>query len=284
MLETIHLNGVDLVVEHTGPEGAPLFVGHHGAPGMSSHAEPRRAFGKLDRWFRVVTHDARGSGDSTWQGPYTHEQWTADIDALREHFGAEKLIMAGGSYGGFLSLEYALAYPDRVRALVLRDTAGRSYDAEAKRNALARAKEFPWLTPELVERALGGNFRDNDEFRELFGAIQPLYDRNYDPVKGAERLRNMKLNHHADNFAFSYNLKKYDVRDRLHEIRVPVLITVGRHDWITPVEASEELHELLPNSELVIFENSGHSPQIEEHDAWFATVVAFLRKHALIED
>lgn len=206
------------------------------------------------------------------------------MDALREHFGAEQLVMAGGSYGGFLSLEYALAYPDRVRALVLRDTAGRSYDAEAKQNALARAKDFPWLTKEVVDRALGGSFKDNDEFRELFGAIQPLYDVNYDPVAGAERLKNMKLNHLADNYAFSYNLPNYNILDRLGEIKVPVLITVGRHDWITPVEASEELHSLLPNSELVIFENSGHSPQIEEHDAWFATVVNFLRKHDLIQD
>lgn len=282
MLETIEINGIDLVVAHSGPEDAPLFLAHHGAPGMSTHAEPRRAFGKLDEWFRVVTHDARGSGDSTWAGPYTHEQWTADVDALRQHFGAEQLVMAGGSYGGFLSLEYALAYPDRVRALVLRDTAARDYGEEAKQNALARAKDFPWLTPELVERALGGSFESNDEFRELFGAIQPLYDVNYDPVKGAERLKAMKLNYLADNYAFSHNLPNYDIRDRLHEIKVPVLITVGRHDWITPVEASEELHGLLPNSELVIFENSGHSPQIEEHDAWFAAVTDFLRKHGLI--
>lgn len=282
MLETIRINGADLVVEHTGPTGAPLLLAHHGAPGLSSHSEPRRAFGKLDQWFRVVTHDARGSGESSWEGPYTHEQWTADVDALREHFGADQLIMAGGSYGGFLSLEYALAYPERIRALILRDTAARSYDEEAKQNALKRAEEFPWLTPELVERALGGSFRDNDEFRELFGAIQPLYDVNWDPVAGAERLKNLKLNHLADNYAFSHNLPNYDIRNRLSEIRVPVLITVGRHDWITPVEASEELHALLPDSELVIFENSGHSPQIEEHDAWFAAVLSFLERRGLL--
>lgn len=176
-------------------------------------------------------------------------------------------------------MEYALAYPERVRGIVLRDTAGRDYGEVAKKNALARAKEFPWLTEELVERALGGSFKDNDEFRELFGAIQPLYDVNYDPVAGAERLKNLKLNHLADNFAFSHNLPNYDIRDRLHEITVPVLITVGRHDWITPVEASEELHSLLPNSELVIFENSGHSPQIEENEKWSETVREFLHRN-----
>jgi proline iminopeptidase len=229
-----------------------------------------------------VTFDARGSGDSDYVGPYTHAQWVADVDAIRASLGAETFVMGGGSYGGFLTLEYALAHPDRVEALILRDTAARSYDAEAKHNALARAEEFPWLTPEVVERALGGEFRDNDEFREMFAAIQPLYDVNYDPVAGAARLDQIKFNYVADNFAFSHNLPNYDIRDQLQQITVPVLITVGRHDWITPVQASEELHALLPNSELVIFENSGHSPQIEEYDAWIKTVEEFLRRYELI--
>ena len=281
--EMLHINGADLLVDVLGEDDAPLFIGHHGAPGMSTHNEPRNAFGKLSEWMRVVTFDARGSGDSAYVGPYTHEQWVADVDAIREHFQAQKIVMGGGSYGGFITLEYALAHPDRVEALVLRDTAARDYSEEAKQNALARAKEFPWLTPEVVERAMGGGFRDNDEFREMYAAIQPLYDVDYDPVKGAEHLANIKFNHEADNFAFSQNLPNYDIRERLQEINVPVLITVGRHDWITPVEASEELHALLPKSELVIFENSGHSPQIEEHSTWFVTVRDFLDRHGLLE-
>jgi proline iminopeptidase len=55
-----------------------------------------------------------------------------------------------------------------------------------------------------------------------------------------------------------------------------VLINVGRHDWITPVEASEEMAALIPGAELVIFENSGHSPLHEERKLWEATVRNFL--------
>jgi proline iminopeptidase len=53
---------------------------------------------------------------------------------------------------------------------------------------------------------------------------------------------------------------------------------VGRHDWITPVSASETIHGLIPGSELVIFENSGHSPQVEEAPKFQATVRDFLRR------
>ncbi|HRP46933.1 MAG TPA: alpha/beta hydrolase, partial [Trueperaceae bacterium] len=69
-----------------------------------------------------------------------------------------------------------------------------------------------------------------------------------------------KFNYLSNNYAFSRNLPNYDLRERLHELRMPVLITVGRFDWITPVSASEELARLLPNNQLAVFENSGHSP------------------------
>jgi len=47
----------------------------------------------------------------------------------------------------------------------------------------------------------------------------------------------------------------------------------GRHDWITPpAQAAERLHAKLPNSELVVFEDSGHFPFIEENDTFVTTV------------
>lgn len=282
MSQKLTINGISLLVDEQGAADAPLFIGHHGAPGLSSHAEPKRAFGKLSQWLRVVTFDARGSGESDYTGPYTHEQWTADIDAIRRHYGAEKVIMGGGSYGGFLSLEYALAYPEHVAGIVLRDTAPRNYRDAAISNARARASEFPAITEDVLQRVFDGQIRDDDDYRETFAAIAPLYDVNHDPEKTAERIRNTRFNHESNNFAFAVNLNGWDIRDRLHEIKVPVLITVGRHDWITPVEASEELHAGLPDSELVIFENSGHSPQIEEHDAWFETVREFLQRRGLL--
>lgn len=282
MAEKLRINGIDLVVDVQGEANERLFIGHHGAPGLSSHAEPKRAFGKLADTLKVVTFDARGSGDSDYVGPYTHEQWVADVDALREHFGAERFVMGGGSYGGFMSLEYALAHPERVQALVLRDTAARSYGDTATRNAKARAAEFPDITDEVLDRIFTGTVIDDDDYRRSYAAIAPLYNVNHDPTATAERIANTKFNYLSNNFAFSQNLPNYDLRNRLVEITVPVLITVGRHDWITPVEASEELHALLLNSELVVFENSGHSPQIEEHDAWFATVQRFLDRNGLL--
>ena len=117
------INGNPLEVEVTGAPDAPSMIVHHGAPGLGSRAEPRRAFGPLacDR-LRVVVFDARGSGDSGLTPPFTHEQWVADVETLRAHVGADAFVMAGGSYGGFIAMEYALRHSDRLLALVLRDT------------------------------------------------------------------------------------------------------------------------------------------------------------------
>ncbi|AJY47803.1 hypothetical protein TM49_22390 [Martelella endophytica] len=74
------------------------------------------------------------------------------------------------------------------------------------------------------------------------------------------------------------NQENYDLKPLLPGIKVPTLITVGRHDWITPVSASEKIHALIPNSELVIFEKSGHAPQVEEAPKFQQTVRDFLRR------
>lgn len=276
-MQDIKVNGVNLRV-HVQGSGSPLFA-LHGAPGNSSHVEPSVSFGPLSDRHTVITYDARGSGESDAVGPYTHEQWVADLDALRAHFGFEKIILGGGSYGGFIALEYAIRHPERVSHLILRDTAARDYGEQAKENARRRAAELPAITEEVLDKIFDGTVEDNDDYVRCFTAIAPLYDVNFDAVRSAERIKATRFNFETKNFAFARNLPAYDIREQLKTLPVPTLITVGRHDWITPVAASEELQQLLPTSELVIFENSGHSPQKEESEAWLASIRDFLTRH-----
>jgi proline iminopeptidase len=64
--------------------------------------------------------------------------------------------------------------------------------------------------------------------------------------------------------------------DRLHGIRCPTLVLAGRHDVVTPPQHAEQLASLVPAAELVVFEESGHWPWIEEPDAFFAAVRRWL--------
>src|SRR5699024_4861183 len=105
------------------------------------------------------------------------------------------------------------------------------------------------------------------------------YTVEHDPEADRRKVEALNLHYETHNFAFSQNQPNYDIVDRLHEITIPVLITVGRHDWVTPLEESELLHEKISNSTLKIFENSGHGPQNEERELWLQTVREFLKEH-----
>lgn len=275
MSQTIQVNGVRLVYEDGGQGTAIVTL--HGGPGMGSRAGDWAAFQPLTDEYRLISYDQRGNGESEGREPYSHAQFVADLEALRQELGLGKIVVLGGSYGGFLALEYALAHPENLHAVILRDTAASNrFQDTSKRRALE--SEFP-MDEDTLDRLFSGQVRDNDDFRASFAMIQRLYTVERDPAAEADRLARIPFRFETHNWAFSRNQPNYDLVDRLPDITVPVLVTVGRHDWITPLEASQELAAHLPNSELVVFERSGHSPHLEEQPLYLQTVREFLARH-----
>jgi proline iminopeptidase len=271
----VTINSCELNVELMGPEKGPVLIAHHGGGGIGSLAEPKTTFGPLSDRFRVVVFDARGCGRSEGLPPYSHDQWAADVDGLREWLGADKVVIAGGSYGGFIALEYAVAYPEHVRAIVLRDT---SADASSLKLAYENARnqdrvEINW---DNFNRYWSGQIRDDEDLKARWAEIIPLYDYEYDPVRSAARVEAGSYRHEAHNWCFQYNQQTYDLKPQLPSITVPTLVTVGRSDWVTPVSAAETIASLIPNAKLVVFEKSGHSPQIEERELFLSVVRDFL--------
>ena len=271
----VEINGARLNVEVLGPAGAPVLIAHHGGGGIGSLAEPKSTFGPLADEFRVVVFDARGCGLSEGVPPYSHAQWAADVDGLREWAGAEQIVVAGGSDGGFIAMEYAIAYPGRVRAMILRDTSPDSSNfAVARENARTQTRaEVNW---ENFDRYWSGNIRDDADLKACWAELIPLYDFEYDPVAAAERVEAGIYRHEAHNWCFQHNTPVYDVKADLPAVTCPALVTVGRADWVTPVPSSETIASLLPNAKLVVFEKSGHSPQFEEAELFQQTMREFL--------
>lgn len=273
-MKIVNVNGVNLFVEEQGH--GPAILTLHGGPGMGSRHGDARTFGTFAaEGYRVVSYDQRGNGESEGAEPYSHEQFVADAEELRKTLGLGKIVIAGGSYGGHLALEYALRYPENLAGMVLRDTAASSaYHHTSKERALASG--LPGITADLLDRLFGGQVKSDEEFKKMYGAILPLYWVDASAEMQERHLNSITFRHETHNWAFSQNQPKFNVVDRLKTIQTPTLILVGRHDWITPVEASEEIHREIPNSRLVIFERSGHSPQIEERDAFLSEVRMFL--------
>jgi proline iminopeptidase len=277
----VTINGNDLNVEVLGPENGPVLIAHHGGGGIGSLEEPRTTFGPLADEMRVVVFDARGCGRSEGKPPFSHAQWAADVDGLRQWLEAEQIIVAGGSYGGFIAMEYAIAYPDRVRAMILRDT-GPDHSSLDRALESARNQTRVAIDWDNFNRYWSGQMRDNEDLKARWAEIIPLYDFEYDPVRSAASVEAGIYRYEAHNWCFQQNMPDYDLKPQLPGVRCPTLVTVGRTDWITPVSSAETIASLIPDSRLVIFEKSGHSPQIEEAGRFEAVVREFL--HEVLAD
>ena len=276
-------DGARLWVKVLGDDpGKPLLIVHHGAPGVSSHLEPEGSFGFLADRYRVLVFDARGSGVSDLQPPYTHARWVDDVDALRRWAGADKFVLAGGSYGTFIALEYALRHPEHLDGIILRGASAEG-PSTIQNGLEAALKGVVPKDDERQTRLWMGQARDDEDlkvgFEEFAHVFAPPPGQALPaPEKAGPPVRHFLPIFHAatHDWAFSRNLPTYDVRDRLASIHVPVLVTVGRYDQVTVPAGAELIAQRIPGAELVVFEHSGHSVPADEPAQFQTTVAGFL--------
>ena len=270
------INDNELNVEILGEDNAPVLIAHHGGGGIGSLGEPKATFGPLADKFKVVVFDARGCGISEGKEPFSHAQWAADIDGLRKWLDVDKIVVAGGSYGGFIAQEYAIRYPEHTRAMILRDTSADWASNIDRAYENARTQTRVAINWENFDRYWQGKITDDQDLKDRWEDIIPMYDFNYDSIKSKKAVDAGFYRHEAHNWCFLYNMPNFDLRAQLPSVTCPTLVTVGRTDWVTPVSSAETIASLIPNSALVIFEKSGHSPQIEEFDLFQQVMRDFL--------
>jgi proline iminopeptidase len=256
-----HVNGTDLYY-HTHGVGRPVLL-MHGGLGLD-HAALPPAFDDLGDQATLIYYDHRGNGRSARPASFddvTHATWVDD--ALRAQLGYERIILFGHSYGGFLAQEYALRYPERLDGLILCCTApALDYMDVIQANAAARGR------PEQLA-ALGDAFSrpmiGDADFGAIWRALAPLYYKRYDAEASARMDAATVYSGSAWNHVNANCLPFFNVLDRLGEIKTPTLIISGADDWITPpAQGGQRLHAGIPGSELVVFEESGHWPFIED--------------------
>jgi proline iminopeptidase len=268
------IDGMGLV-----PDGAdmwekpPAFV-IHGGPG-GEHSDLKSAFAPLADALQLVYFDHRGQGRSARGDParYTLDENVQDMEALRQHLGLGPVVSMGTSYGGMVAMAHAARYPQSVSHLVLMVTA-----AHAGFNQRAQAIVAERGTAEqqaVCAQLWSGALDTEDKMRHYYAVMAPMYAYQYAPQAPATR---RILSPEALNQAFAPGgfLQTYDLRPELSAIRVPTLIIAGRHDWICPPEFSEEIHSLIPGSQLEIFEHSSHSVRADEPQRMLQVVRDFL--------
>jgi pimeloyl-ACP methyl ester carboxylesterase len=294
-LEYVELGGVEQAIYVRGHDPSkPVMLFLHGGPGSPTTPFARRTGTELEKSFVVVHWDQRGAGNSCTSAVPNEslnlEQYLADtlelIQYLRTRFDEERIVLVGHSWGSILGVMTAQRHPQLLDAYV-----GMGQVVNLKRN-----EEVSYAY--VVSRA---KTEKNEEALEELGKIAPPYALREDLLAQRKWLSYYQGDVHSGNgmqiFAQAVIASpEYDLSAKLSflscvwnsidqawdevesvdflstalSLEVPVFFFAGRHDYNTPFELVEEYFEALsaPHKEMVWFENSAHSPNVEEPDRY----------------
>lgn len=253
-------------------EGTPL-VFINGGPGFDhSFHHLSTVWERLATARRVVFFDQPGTGQSWPVGPedvVRVDDLLLSIETIRTAIGASRVAVLGHSWGGYVALAYAIRYPDRVERLVLVSSVAPKISAT----------EFLFgsLFPDVhaVRRGLRGeNPDDVQKYIRLSLAMSFYSPENRERILA--KLGPVAYNGRQETLLWR-DAESRDLTSDLRRLTMPVLLATGRFDANVAPRTTWSIHQVVPGSQLAVFERSGHFPMIEEPDRFFAVVDKFLR-------
>lgn len=271
------VDGAGLVSDGSHMRERPTAFLIHGGPG-NDHSGLKARYGKLTEKMQLVYFDHRGQGRSARGNPhkYTLDENVADMEALRQYLGLGPIVSIGTSYGGMVAMAHAARHADSVSHLILVATVSHSgFVARAKEIVAARGTAEQKVQ---CEELFSGRIDTPEKMRHYFEVMGPLYARKDDPALSKVGLERTILSPEALNRAHGPGgfLRCFDLRPELGSITAPTLILAGRHDWVCAPEFSVEMHRLISNSDLRIFEDSSHGIGGDEQQKFLDAVAGFL--------
>jgi pimeloyl-ACP methyl ester carboxylesterase len=263
---------VALEVEEAG-SGPGLFLLHGFGGAKEDFADHIDA---LAARHRVVVFDHRGHGASDKPDDrefYSLDRLARDVREVARALGVDRFRLLGHSMGGMVARRLVLSDPSPVDALVLMDTT---------------PGPVPGIDPDLVEIGAQVALSEGmEQLKQLQDESDPLstpaHERLLEERPGYAEYQERKW---AALSPVMWATLAREIARQPEELalmsmlRMPVLVIVGEED--TPfLERAAPMAETIPEAELVVIPDAGHSPQFEAPAAWFAAVDAFLSKLAV---
>ena len=235
----------------------------HGHPFNRTMWAPQTAF--LGSQYRVIVPDLRGYGENLFDSEKTLlSGFAADIFELLDSIGVGRFVLGGLSMGGQIVLECYRQFPARIAGLILADTFAQLDTAERKQ-----------LRLDTANRLLAEGMKKYS-IEELPRMIAPHHIRTM-PSVADHILQMMETTAPAGAAAaLRGRAERIDYTPFLAQIEVPTLILVGDQDSYTPVSDARFMHERVRGSELVVIEDAGHMPNLEQAASFNAAISAFL--------
>ncbi len=295
----------------------PVLIFLHGGPGEPSvgMSSSRRLDAELIKHFTVVHWDQRGGGKSFYSSipvdSMTLDRLVEDcnelIDYLRNRFDTPKVFIVAHSSGTLIGIKTAYKYPEKIYAYVgvaqiINDHEHEriSYDfvvEEAERSgnikhqlAIKAIGPPPYDTPEkLWDKAnyivrYGGMMPDSS-FSKMIGLILPyLTSPEYSLSEGIRTI--MGRGRNFTTYALWNEITKVNFTKEIGSTKVPIYFLEGKYDMITPTVVVEDFYSGLnaeKGKKLVIFEDSGHYPMLDEKEHYEDILVNTVLKECHVD-
>lgn len=262
----VSLDGSRLFYTVSG-EGSPLVLLHGNFTDHRIWDEQADFFAA---YYQVIRYDLRGYGQSGT--PHSAFSNADDLKALIDALQLQKVTLVGSSSGGSAALDFTLAYPSLVQALIL--VAPSISGAPYPLGMITKVMKNLW------------NVRLKGRKAAIEAFIQDRYWRYFFPAPQKEKARAMVLQNirRPDNFCrfpphLSVAAKPYAVK-RLHEVAAPTLIVIADNDHPYNIKNAKILHSLIPRSSICVIPECGHLPFVEEPEVFNQAVLDFCRMQA----
>ena len=284
-IQNIKVDGYNIVSYSYGKGEHVLFL-LNGGPGLPCDYLRDPHIHLVEEGYRIVAFDQLGCGNS--DRPEDVSLWNItryveEVETVRKELGIVNFHLLGQSWGGWLSIEYALTYPDEIRSLILANTCGDLQHLTTELNRMREALGSETVAMMLHHEAMGTidhpeyqaaitilNYRHVCRLKEwpssLLASVDDWNMGPYGTMQG------------PNEFLYIGNLKDWNRISDMDSLEMPTLIITGTHDEIGPACASR-MNNVLPNSEVVVFHNSSHVPFYEEPDLYFKELQIFLSKN-----
>jgi proline iminopeptidase len=258
----------------------PVCIAHSGGPGVNWDYLRMPAVEEFATMVYVepagTAHDNRLASHPHG---YTVDTYTSFMRGVIDHLAVPEAYILGHSFGGLIAASFALTEPERVSGLILyasEVTNGPEFDYEADLNFemfIVDHSDAPGI--DKYADALHSDPGPDDvaQTEQLHG-ILPAYFADY---YGRED----EFGGMLDGIRVSaVESDEFTLRGSLEKLRVPTLVLAGRHDPVCGPRWAAELNEGIPESRLVMFEQSGHMPHVEQSAPFAEALADFLRERS----
>ncbi|MFN8446647.1 MAG: alpha/beta hydrolase [Caldilineaceae bacterium] len=267
-------------------KGAPIFF-LHGSSGSHHYFLPYLE--PLADQYQLIFYDQRGTGQSDGKldlKAITIDQFVEDLEALRVALGFEKISLLAHSSGSVIALFYAIKYPEHLNSLILiapfpvTPKFAVEFSQTLRQRVEGLSDEAKQTLASTCRRSLNGL---SDDERLTCLKIDALL-RFYDPSKVLTMDTTLEKNTLRNAATIesllttSFNRKQKELEAKLSTISVPMLIIHGSFDPI-PISSSKYIQQQISNAQLVVLEQSGHFPFVEQPEKLVETVQKFLSEH-----